>query len=188
MLEIIAEIGWDSALRPYGIRRRRWDVLHKEGDDGTALSSNLESCVTTRTVDILRFQPSPRLRGFSRESGKGGAEEEEENQDFCKDRGWSPLPRNFVAEFQRKYREAWLHRICARRYGVHYALEKACNIICMPFACDLHIIFNERTRSSRFLLPMEKTTISPPVENVRFVDPSNRFRNTHEIGFRINDK
>lgn len=53
--------------------------------------------------------------GFSRALGcpvfrarveKGGAEEEEENQDFCKDRGWSPLPRNFVAEFQRKYREA----------------------------------------------------------------------------------
>lgn len=180
MLEIIAEIGWDSALR--------------------RMESGGETFYIKKETMAQRLVPTLRVAlqrerwiscGFSRALGcavfrarveKRGAEEEEENQDFCKDRGWSPLPRNFVAEFQREYREAWLHRICARRYGVHYALEKACNIICMPFACDLHIIFNERTRSSRFLLPMEKTTISPPVENVRFVDPSNRFRNTHEIG------
>lgn len=69
----------------------------------TAQSSNLESCVTTRTVDIsgLRFQPSPRF--FAREKGQVGkwsGEGEEENQDFCEDRGWSPLPSNLVAEFQ----------------------------------------------------------------------------------------
>lgn len=30
------------------------------------------------------------------------------------------------------------------RYGAHYAVEKVCNSICMAFAYDLHIIFNER--------------------------------------------
>lgn len=33
--------------------------------------------------------------------------------------------------------------VVLRRYGVHYAAEKVCNIICIPFASDLHIIFNE---------------------------------------------
>ena len=51
----------------------------------TAQSSNLESCVTTRTVDIsgLRFQPSPRF--FAREKGQvgkwSGEGEEEEGRE-----------------------------------------------------------------------------------------------------------
>lgn len=143
----------------------------------TAQSSNLESCVTTRTVDIsgLRFQPSPRF--FAREKGQVGkwsGEGEEENQDFCEDRGWSPLPSNLIVEFQDGGIPR-LHRICARRYGVHYALEKACNIICMPFAYDLHIIFNERTRSSRFL--PRKKLLFLHLSKIRFLE----FRNSYEI-------
>lgn len=37
-------------------------------------------------------------RFFARQWKRDGAGKEEENEDFCKNsRGWSPLPRNFVA-------------------------------------------------------------------------------------------
>lgn len=111
----------------------------------TAQSSNLESCVTTRTVDISGCGFS-RARGFSREKkgrwGSGAEGERKRIKIFAKIGGglryrviWLP---SFKTE---EYREArtpsdlrpplW----CALRLGK--SVQHYLHVICMPFAYNL---------------------------------------------------